>query len=365
MRRKVEICGVLVPALLGLAAASGCDAPAAEMAVEARADVPEPPTMAAYTVAAADFDLEATLALVERKDVESAAELEVILNADDSPIRVDVDRDGARDFIQVHEVAPPARGRATFEFRAVASASAHLEADATFVTLATADFELDPATRVVTIEGRYAPVVVDVRPEVTVVRHFEPSVVVAAPFFTWLWVGGRAEYVGHVHLPPGHAKKVGLAWTVHHGPVHAHVRGHGHAHVRGHGHGHAHGPLVVHVHGHGHAHGPLLVQVRGHGHVHGPGHLHVHGHGHVHGPGHGFHAEVPAVTWGGHPGGHIHGKAKVGGRGHASFGKASVRVKPPAPEFKAKASFKVSGGGAKAGAKAKVGHRKGPGKGRR
>lgn len=306
MRRIVDFGGA-APALLGLLLSSGCDAPPAMVEAEAHVEVPEPPTMASYTVAAADFDLAATMALVEREDVKSAAELEVIINAEDSPIVVDVDRDGVRDFIQVYEVGAPAQGHATFEFRAVApplpsvsaSASASIAAEPHFVTLATAEFSLDAATQVVTIEGRYAPVVVDVQPEVTIVRRVEHTVIVGAPFFAWLWVDVRPVYVGHVHLPPGHAKKLGLGWKVHH---------------------------------HHHGVGPGLHMDMGH-----------RGHAKVKHKGHGGHAKFKA-------------------KGHAPHGKVSIKAKHHAPSFKAKASF-GAGGGSKRSAKGGGGGKSG-GKGK-
>lgn len=45
-------------------------------------------------------------------------------------------------------------------------------------------------------------------------RH-DHLVVVGAPFFAWVWIDTRPVHLGHRHLPPGHAKRLGLAW--HHG----------------------------------------------------------------------------------------------------------------------------------------------------
>jgi len=264
---------------------------------ELQAHVVEPPVVTAgYTIERKAFDLEATLALAEREEIESAAELEVVINADDSPVVVDVDRDGARDFIQVYELPRAEENHVSFEFRAVASSHGKVAADAEFVALATADFRLDPVAKVVVVEGRYTPVVVDVTHDFVVTRTISIEtrqevgrrhVVVGAPFVAWVWLDARPVFVGHVHLPPGHAKKLGLSW-------------HGHGHAHGHGH-HRHG-----AHG---KHGAV---------VHGPSapsfgakaKFSVHAGGH-----HGGHHKVKAH----HGGGHASFKVKAGG--HASHGK--------------------------------------------
>src|SRR5690606_36371092 len=80
--------------------------------------------------------------------------------------------------------------------------------------------------------------------------------VVGAPFIAWVWIDVRPVYVGHVHLPPGHAKKLGLHW--HHS---------GHSKHSGHGHGHGHhgGPSKIHVKSKGHG-GPSKIHVKTKGH---------------------------------------------------------------------------------------------------
>jgi hypothetical protein len=278
---------VLCPGLLG------CD--------EAKQTEPEGPSaslQAKTTITAESFDLATVVELVEREDVRDAESLEALINAEDSTIIVDIDGDGQRDFIQVHEVGParaivvgadadadvdpdPVDGAltvagkdgqtVTFELRVVPSSKVEVEVEAevTTVVVATVEVELHEVQREVVITASYAPTVVvvsDVHVEHRYVHRVELEhrhdhlVVVGAPFIAWVWIGSRPIYVGHVHLPPGHAKKLGLSW--HHGgrgPHHKGGPGH-HTHVKvksGGG-----GPDKVHVKSKGGPGGGGKVQVK-------------------------------------------------------------------------------------------------------
>ncbi|MFO7564706.1 MAG: hypothetical protein R6X02_18830 [Enhygromyxa sp.] len=239
------------------------------------------------SIAAKDLELAAVVELIEREDVRDAESLEALINADDSTIDVDIDKDGKRDFVSVHEVEIAGGARAEleanakveatveddgaltitgedgqkvrFELRAIPSSKVRVEAkpeaeaveltseelEAEAVLVATVDLELHAEQREVVIEASYAPelvVVAEVEVERRHVHQIELEhrsdhlVVVGAPFVAWVWIGHRPVYVGHVHLPPGHAKKLGLHW-------HHPGRGRGHGH-----HPHKHGgPDKVHV----------------------------------------------------------------------------------------------------------------------
>lgn len=279
------------------------------------------------TIAAKDLELAAVVELVEREDVRDAESLEALINAEDSTIDIDIDKDGKRDFISVHEVAVAGDARVEiaadakveaqaeadgaltvtgddgqqvrFELRAIPSSKVEVETEAVAVAtaevetvvVATVDIELHAEQREVVVEASYAPdvvVVADVEIEHTYVHRVELEhrhdhlVVVGAPFLAWVWIDVRPVYVGHVHLPPGHAKKLGLHW--HHPGHHGH-----HGHHGGHG-----GPdkVDVKVHGGG---GPDKVHIKAHGGHGGPNKVHVKAKG------------------GG--GGKVHVKSKGGGKG--------------------------------------------------
>jgi hypothetical protein len=243
------------------------------------------------TIAAKDFELATVVELVEREDVRDAESLEALINAEDSTIHVDVDGDGTRDFIQVHEVGEAGlAGSAKVEVKAEAEAdgalrvagkdgeAVHFElrvvpsskvvvqveevepAEVETVVVATVEVKLDEAEHRVIVEARYAPTVVvvsDVEVEHVYVHHIELEhrhdhwVVVGSPFVAWVWIDARPFYYGHVHLPPGQAKKMGLYW---HGGHHG--GGHGNGHWKGGGHGGGHG---------GHHAGPGKVHVKAKG----------------------------------------------------------------------------------------------------
>ncbi|HVI02461.1 MAG TPA: hypothetical protein VM869_27325 [Enhygromyxa sp.] len=298
-----------LPVIFALAASLGCDEP--KQATDKTES--ETATQASYTLAAKELELAAVVELVEREDVRDAESLEALLNADDSTIDVDIDKDGKRDFVSVHEVTVEGEARAElaadvkveaqaeedgaltitgddgqkvrFELRAIPSSkvevevesvevvSAEVEAEA--VTVATVDIELHAEKREVVVEASYAPTVVvvsEVEIEHTYVHHIELEhrhdhlVVVGAPFIAWVWIDVRPVYVGHVHLPPGHAKKLGLHW---HHPGHGHGH-HKHGHHGHHGHG---GPDKVHVEVHEHG-GPDKVHVKVHDDHGGGGKVH-------------------------------------------------------------------------------------------
>jgi hypothetical protein len=229
---------------------------------------------AQYTVKAEDVDLEAVVTLIEREDVRDAESVEALLNAEDSPIQLDVDADGERDFISVHEViearTTPSNTEATvaagatvdvavddgatarFELRVVPSSTntkpadvevvVEHETEAPSVVVATLDFKVDVKAEAVIVEASYAPIVVIVEGseiervyvhEIHIQEHHDHHIVIAAPFVAWVWLGARPIYVGHHHLPPGHAKKLGLYWHGdygHHG--YGGHGGHGNTHVK-------------------------------------------------------------------------------------------------------------------------------------
>lgn len=262
------------------------------------------------TITAKDFELATVVELVEREDVRDAESLEALLNAEDSTIRVDVDSDGTRDFIQVHEVGEAGLAgsakveveaeaeadgalrvagkdgeKVTFELRVVPSSKVVLQVDPVepveveTVVVATVNIELQEAEKRVVVEASYAPTIVvvsDVEVEHVYVHHVELEhrhdhwVVVGSPFVAWVWIDARPHYYGHVHLPPGHAKKLGLYWYGgHHG---GHGNGHGKGHWKGHG---GHHDVHHDVHHGGHHGGPDKVHVKvkgGHG---GGGKVHV------------------------------------------------------------------------------------------
>jgi hypothetical protein len=259
--------------------ATGCDKTEA-IEVDGSAAV-----AAGYTVKAEDLDLQAVVAVVEREDVRDAESVEALLNAEDSPVQLDVDADGQRDFISVHEVAEarttPTNSEAKlaagstidvevddgamarFEIRVIPSSTntaaavdvdvvVEQEAEAPSVVVATLDFKVDVKAEAVIVEAAYAPAVIivegsEIEPvfvhEIHIHEHHDSHIVVAAPFVAWVWLGARPVYVGHYHLPPGHAKHLGLHW-------------HGNYHVKG---GHpGHGGHVGHG-GHGNTH----VKIKG------------------------------------------------------------------------------------------------------
>jgi hypothetical protein len=266
---------------------------------------------AQYTVKAEDIDLEAVVALVEREDVRDAESVEALLNAEDSPVQLDVDADGQRDFISVHEVAEarttPTNSEAKlaagstidvkvddgamarFEIRVIPSSTntaaavdvdvvVEQEAEAPSVVVATLDFKVDVKAEAVIVEAAYAPAVIivegsEIEPvfvhEIHIHEHHDSHIVVAAPFVAWVWLGARPVYVGHYHLPPGHAKHLGLHW---HGNYHVKGGHPGHGGRVGHG---GHGNTHVKIKSKGASGGNTQVKIKSKGGGGGGGSTHV------------------------------------------------------------------------------------------
>jgi hypothetical protein len=263
----VRTSDVLLPILAVVTLASACEK------TEATQTKAEGAFEAKYTVKAEEVDLQAVVTLIEREDVRDAESVEALLNAEDSPIQLDVDADGTRDFVSVREVeavrsasgnvAAEVEGEAKIDVEVEDGATARFEvlvvpsstlvvekdvevvvaqeAEAETVVVATLDFKVDVKAEAVVVEAAYAPVVVIAEGseiervyvhEIHIHEHHEGHIVVAAPFVAWVWLGARPVYVGHYHLPPGHAKHMGLHWDHGH---HGHDGHHGH-------HGHVDGP---------------------------------------------------------------------------------------------------------------------------
>lgn len=275
MRRHTQPFHFLIPILTAATIlATGCEKTEAtdvsgSAGVEAR-----------YTVKAEDLDLEAVVALVERGDVRDAESVEALLNAEESPVQLDVDEDGERDFVSVHEVVEVRTASsnvdtevavgsptvdvevedgamARFELRVIPSSTnkaadvdvdivVEQEVEAPSVVVATLEFKVDVKAEAVIVHASYAPIVVivegsEIEPvyvhEIHIHEHHDDHIVVAAPFVAWVWLGARPVYVGHHHLPPGHAKHLGLHWGSdygHHGGhgKHGGHGGHGNTHVK-------------------------------------------------------------------------------------------------------------------------------------
>lgn len=284
-----------LPLILGALILLACDESKPIVEEAKQVEVENTPSLQANTeirIAAKDLELEAIVELIEREDVRDAESLEALINAEDSTIDIDIDHDGKRDFVAVHEVERARSARAEpsvdakleaeveddgaltvtgadgqkvrFELRAIPSSKVNVEAESApeldaeleTVVVATVDVELHTEQREVVVEASYAPevvVVADIEVERTVVHRIELEhrhdhlVVVGAPFVAWVWIDVRPVYVGHVHLPPGHAKKLGLHWHHHH-------HHHGHPHHRG--------PDKVHVQVKAKGGGPDKVHVK-------------------------------------------------------------------------------------------------------
>jgi len=243
----------------------------AEVEGEARvAVVAEARVAGDVTIKSADFELEVVSQLIKEGEIESAAELEVVINDEARGINhVDIDADGTIDHIQVVEVRGPtievdgtvdaevdaevgaeisaevevdgtvdaevegvagavaeaaaevkveaaavADADVVFELRAIPSSSAKAEAAVSF---ASAGFVTHEAEAELEIRAVFHAVVP--QPEVTIITHrvpvsFEASAVVGgAAFFTWVYAPQRVAYVGTYEvdtdghwIPPGHRK---------------------------------------------------------------------------------------------------------------------------------------------------------------
>lgn len=173
------------------------------------------------------FDLEAVAGLVEDGEIESAAELEVIVNdAEGGYNHLDIDGDGKIDHVQVVEIKGPrvedgpevaeldVEGDVVFALRVVPS-STHSEKSA--VVFATVSFARHPVNSEVEIRTRYTEVVhapkVRVYTQVVPVKIDAGVLVGGTVFLTWLYAVDRPVYVGVYEIdehgywiPPGHVK---------------------------------------------------------------------------------------------------------------------------------------------------------------
>jgi hypothetical protein len=205
------------------AKAAGPAGAGAEVEAGAEAEV-------AVVIAPASFDLEAVASVVHEGEVESAAELEVLVNDEARGYnRIDIDADGKIDHIQVVEVKGPSveieadaeveaeanvAADAVLELRAVPSSSASVEAAVTFATVS---FVRRSASSEVEIRAGYTAVVhqpkVRVYTRVVPVKLEAGVLVGGSLFLTWLYAVDRPVYVGVYEvdargrwIPPGHVK---------------------------------------------------------------------------------------------------------------------------------------------------------------
>ncbi|MEZ4454063.1 MAG: hypothetical protein R3B09_31705 [Nannocystaceae bacterium] len=215
----------------------------------------------------ADFKIEAVGAAIEAGEIESAAELEVMINAEASDINhLDVDLDGTIDHIQVVEVRAPtvvaevdaevdAEARAavdveaaavasadvSFEFRVIPSSRATIDAGVVFASTAFVHHHARAE-----LEVRTAFTAVVPQPEVHVHAfvtpfEFHAGVVVGGPaLIAWAFAPARPVYVGTYDvdvegrwIPPGHLKHGHWKATGDGPPGHGGFKGHGK--VQGHG----------------------------------------------------------------------------------------------------------------------------------
>lgn len=210
----------------------------------------------------AQFDLEAVTGLVKQGEIESAAELEVIINDEARGYNhLDIDADGKIDHVQVVEVEIDAEAEVdvdadvVLELRVIPSSKASVEAGVTFATVTFVRHTVDSE---VEIRASYTAVVR--QPEVHVYTHVVPVtldagvVVSGSVFLSWVYAVERPVYVGVYvvdegghWIPPGHVK-------------HGHWKAHGHSDV-----------VEVHeVHGHGKAKGDgrVVLDIRGSAGIH-------------------------------------------------------------------------------------------------
>ncbi|MCX4239156.1 hypothetical protein [Paraliomyxa miuraensis] len=229
---------------------AGCDAeaePIPAASAEARANVEvvanvEADAAVETKIDAKDFDLEAVASVVEEGEIESAAELEVIINDEDRGINhIDIDTDGTIDHVQVVEVEEHAEadGDVVLELRVIPSSSGSVDAAIVFATTTFTRHSTKPE---VEIRTRYTAVVhhhdVHVYTHVVPVKLKAGVVVDGSVFLSWVFAVDRSVYVGvytvddHGHwIPPGHLK-------------------HGHWKAKGHGHGKG-DAVVIDAHGGG------------------------------------------------------------------------------------------------------------------
>jgi hypothetical protein len=170
----------------------GCETSDDEVARSARVPIgPGRPNVGA-TVPAEQLDLRGTAALIENGDVKDGTQLETRINRD-TDNRVDVDRDGKRDRLQVVERPAPGDGR-TFEVRAIPSSRAKADADEVGVAVARIEVERAPEVAHVTVAYTDAVVVID-----PVVIRFDAPIVVGS-FCHWVLVVDRPLFIGIAYV---------------------------------------------------------------------------------------------------------------------------------------------------------------------
>jgi hypothetical protein len=113
-------------------------------------------------ITAADVDLQGTVNFVKDARAKNAAELEGKLNGPDGP-RVDIDHDGKRDTLRV--VEKKAGKKRTLEIRAIPSAQPTIDP----LIVAYVDLQPDADGKDVDVVARWAEIVVDPPPPITVV----------------------------------------------------------------------------------------------------------------------------------------------------------------------------------------------------
>jgi hypothetical protein len=147
-------------------------------------------------VSADAFNLGIATSLIQDNKVKNGKDFERAINRRNIN-RVDVDRDGRIDPIQVVETRDD--DRRTFTLRAIPTSAKGQEPDQVAVPVATIDFAPDRKAQRVTVEGRYAPIVnggLVFSFFVPVVYQGDVIVFPAGSFFYWLLVIERPIYVG-------------------------------------------------------------------------------------------------------------------------------------------------------------------------
>jgi hypothetical protein len=202
-------------------------------------------------IEAKSFDLEAVTTIVQEGEIESAAELEVIINDEAHGYNhIDIDADGKIDHVQVVEVEVDGDAEVeadvdadvVLELRVIPSSKAEVEAAVTFATVT---FVRHPVDSEVEIHASFTAVVR--QPEVKVYTHVVPVKIEAgvlvggSVFLSWVYATERPVYVGvyvvderGYWIPPGHAKHGHWKATGHH-DAHGEVHGHGKSKSKGDG----------------------------------------------------------------------------------------------------------------------------------
>lgn len=205
----------------------------------------------------ASFDLEAVTGVVKKGEIESAAELEVLVNDEAHGYNhLDIDADGKIDHVQVVEIEIDADAEVdadadvVLELRAIPSSNAKVEAGITFATVT---FVRHPVDSEVEIRSSFTAVVR--QPEAHVYTHVVPVtldagvVVSGSVFLSWVYAVERPAYVGvyvvderGYWIPPGHVKHGHWKAQGHYDEVEVHE-------VHGHGKAKGDGRIVVDIHG--------------------------------------------------------------------------------------------------------------------